>query len=195
MRPRHLARAATLVAAAALALGTALPASATSWYTGQRNFAGVSVEPAVDMGTGNQVFLLTPIHSLTNANARAHAPLYLVFYPGTSTVPASSLSCSPTNCDHANSFPPYGDAGLKGHDHLVGLPKTGDWNVAWDVYPVFFTPQGFADGAINTRILTETQMDAAVAAGDLFEAPTPVFAFQCARTSVVTYLRGTLFST
>lgn len=194
MRPRHLARAATLVAAAALVLGAAVPASATAWYSGQRNFAGVSVEPAVDMGTGNQIFLLTPFGAKTNANARAHAPLYLVFYPGTSTVPASSLSCTPTNCDHANSFPPYGEAGLKGHDHLVGVPPTGDWNVAWDVYPVFFTQKGFTDGAINTRILTEVQLDAAVAAGDLFESPVSVFSFNCSRTSIATYLHGTPFS-
>ena len=195
MRLRHLARAATLVAAGTLALGAALQVSATTWYSGQRNYAGVSVEPAVDMGSGNQVFLLTPIHALTKANPRAHAPLYLVFYPGTSTIAASSLNCTPTNCDHANTFPPYGAAGLKGHDHLVGLPATGDWNVAWDVYPVWFTPQGFGDGAINTRILTETQLDAAVAAGDLAESPVSVFSFQCPRTSITTYLRGTLFST
>jgi len=193
MRHRYLARAATLAAAAALVLGVS-PASATTWYSGQRNHAGVSVEPAVDMATGHQIFLLTPFGAHTKANARAHAPLYLVFYPGTSTIPGSTLNCTPTNCDPANTFPPYGAAGLKGHDHLVGLPATGDWNVAWDVYPVFFTPQGFADGAINTRILTETQMDAAIAAGDLLEAPAPVFSFNCSRTSVVTYLHGTLYS-
>lgn len=191
MRASHSVRRVGLALAALLVLATAAPVSATTWYSGQRNFAGVSVEPAVDMATGSQIFLMTPLGAKTMANPRAHAPLYLVLYPGTSTIPASTFNCTPTNCDHANTFPPYGAAGLKGHDHLVGIPPSGDFNVAWDVFPVFFTPQGFADGAINHRILTEAGVDAAVAAGDAVELPTPVFSFNCQRVSSATYLHGT----
>lgn len=53
--------------------------------------------------------------------------------------------------------------------HLIGPPHTGDFNVAWDVIQVAFTSKGFGDGAINTRILTLTQLDAAVANHDVFE--------------------------
>ena len=190
MRASHPIRRAAIVAAALAVLATAAPASAATWYSGQRNYAGASVEPAVDMATGSEVFLLTPIHAKTMANPRAHAPLYLVMYPGTSSVPASSLNCTPTNCDHANTFPGYGAAGLKGHDHLIGMPHTGDFNIAWDVYPVFFTPQGFADGAINHRILTETELWAAINAHDAAMVG-PVFAFNCNAVPVATYMLGT----
>lgn len=192
MRASLPVRRAAIVVAVIAVLVTAAPVSATSWFSGQRNFAGASVEPAVDMATGSEVFLLTPIHAQTNANQVAHAPLYLVLYPGTSTVPASSLNCTPTNCDHANAFPPYGDAGLKGHDHLVGLAHTGDFNIAWDVYPVFFTAQGFADGAINHRILTATDLWAAINSGDagMFG---PILAFNCNVVSGTTYMLGTPF--
>ena len=83
MRASHPIRRAAIVAAALAVLATAAPASAATWYSGQRNYAGASVEPAVDMATGSEVFLLTPIHAKTMANPRAHAPLYLVMYPGT----------------------------------------------------------------------------------------------------------------
>jgi hypothetical protein len=202
MRPRTLRHMAIAVAAVALALAAVGPVSADSWYSGQRSFGGTalspaaSVEPAVNMADGSQIFLLTPTGAQTHANARAHAPLYLVLYPGVSTIPASTLNCQPTNCDHANTFPPYDGpgGGLKGHDHLVGIPPTGDFNVAWDVYAIAFTPQGFADGAINTRILTESALDAAIAAGDVTPPIDLNFAFNCSMTSVTTYLNGTPLS-
>ena len=200
MRLVHLPRLAALVTAASLALVLAAPVSAaTTWYSGQRMFAGFSVEPAVNVADGSEVFLLTPNKAPTNANAvHAHAPLWLVLYPNVSTVDASVLDCVPTNCDHANDFPPYDNqaaGGLKGHDHLVGIPPTGDFNIAWDVYPVFFTQQGFEDHAIDTRILTKTQLDGAIAKGDAFMVPVPVLSFNCAKTAVATYLKGTPFVT
>ena len=166
--------------------GTAL--ASTTWYSGQRAFAQVTVEPAVDLATGNEIFLLTPNNAPLPSKAAeaATAPLYLPLYPASSTIPANTLNCQPTNCDHVQTFA----YPLKGHDHLVGIPPTGDWNVAWDVILVIFTEQGFADGAINTRILTQTQLDAAVAAGDVVEFG-PVLTFNCSRTSIRTYLNGT----
>ena len=194
MRPRHLPRILGLVAAGALVLSTVAPASALTWYTGQRNTAGISVEPAVNMGTGNEIFLLTPIHAKTSPNAPT-APLYLVMYPNASSVPATVLNCSPTNCDHANAFPPYGAAGgLKGHDHLVGISPTGDFNIAWEVWLVFFTPQGIQDGAMNSRILTTTALTNAMDAHDV-EMFDLHFAFNCSKSSVATYLLGTPFTT
>jgi hypothetical protein len=190
MRSTRRIRAGSFIGAALLALVMVTSVSATTWFSGQRNHAGASVEPAVNLANGSEIFLLTPIHAKTLANPRAHAPLYLVLYPGTSTIPASSLNCTPTNCDHANAFPPYGAAGLKGHDHLVGMPHTGDFNIAWDVYPVFFTPQGFADGAINHRILTATDLWAAIHSGNAAMGGI-LLSFNCNPVPVTTYLLGT----
>lgn len=166
--------------------GTAL--ASTPWYSGQRAFAQVTVEPAVDLANGGEIFLLTPNKAPLPSKAAdvATAPLYLPLYPASSTIPADTLNCTPTNCDHVQSF----IYPLKGHDHLVGVAPTGDFNVAWDVILVVFTQQGFADGAINTRILTQTQLDAAVAAGDVVEVG-PVLTFNCSVTSITTYLRAT----
>jgi len=165
--------------------------SSTTWYSGQRAFAQIVVEPAVDLATGNQIFLLTPNNvSLTsNAAQRAHAPLFLVLYPDSSAVPTSSLNCTPSNCGHLQTwaYP------LKGHDHLVGVPHTGDFNIAWDVILVSFTQQGFDDGAINTRILTLAQLDAATTNGDVVRSDV-VLSFVCSITSVATYLHGTPLS-
>lgn len=186
MRRSFMLVVAFALAFALLDQGTAL--ASTTWYSGQRAFGHVTVEPAVDLATGNEIFLLTPNGAPLPSKAAdvATAPLYLPLYPASSTIPASSLNCQPTNCDHVQSFPGYP---LKGHDHLVGIAPTGDFNVAWYVVPVVFTPQGFADGAINTRILTQTQLDEAVAAGDVVEAG-PVLTFNCSKTSITTYLKG-----
>jgi hypothetical protein len=158
------------------------------WYSGQRAYGQVTVEPAVDSATGEEIFLHTPDNAPLPSNAaqRAHAPLYLVLYPEVSTIEADTLNCQPTNCDHVQTF----EYPLKGHDHLVGVPHTGDFNVAWDVVLVAFTPQGFSDGAINDRILTLSQLNGALAAGDAVTIG-PVTSFNCSITSAANYLKGT----
>jgi hypothetical protein len=179
----------TVLALLALLLGLATSSNAQiTWYSGQRAFGQVTIEPAVDDATGNEIFLLTPNHVPLPSNAapRAHAPLYLVLYPAASTIDADTLNCQPVNCDHVQTFV----YPLKGHDHLVGVPHTGDFNVAWDVVLVAFTEQAFADGAINNRILTLDQLNAALAAGDAIEIG-PVTSFNCSITSAATYLKGT----
>src|SRR6266702_2289094 len=161
-----------------------------------RYFVGLTipeaVEPAVDLATGDEIFLLTPDNAPLPSTAvqRAHAPLYLVLYPGSSTIPASSLNCTPTNCGHLQSWPAYS---LLGHDHLVGVPHTGDFNVVWDVILVSFTTKGLGGSAIDTRILTLTQLDAAVANGDVVKSDV-VLSFNCSITSITTYLQGTPLS-
>jgi hypothetical protein len=173
----------------ALLLGmTASSNAQLTWYSGQRTFGQVTIEPAVDAATGNEIFLLTPnnVPQPSHAAQRAHAPLYLVLYPTASTLDAHTLNCQPVNCDHAQTFA----YPLKGHDHLVGVPHTGDFNVAWDVVIVAFTQQGFANGAINDRILTLDQLNEALAAGDVITIG-PVTSFNCSITSAATYLKGT----
>jgi hypothetical protein len=178
----------TVLLLLALFLGLARSSNAQiTWYSGQRAFGQVTIEPAVDDATGNEIFLLTPnnVPLPSNAAQRAHAPLYLVLYPTASTIDANTLNCQPVNCDHVQTFA----YPLKGHDHLVGVPHTGDFNVAWDVVIVAFTEQGFADGAINNRILTLDQLNTALGAGDVITIG-PVTSFNCSITSARTYLNG-----
>jgi hypothetical protein len=182
--------------------------------SGQRNFAQVSVEPAVDSSTGDAVYLLTPIKAPfpSKANTVATAPLYLTLYPLSSTVPAAELNCQPTNCDHVNVLPfPSVDYGalpgtdkactdfnggnpcslVEGHDHLVGIASTGgDFNVAWHVKLVAFTHAAFLDGKINTRIKTVSQINELVKSGDAIVIDTPI-TFNCSVTSERTYELGT----
>lgn len=169
--------------------------SSTPWYSGQRAFGQSTVEPAIDLATGNEIFLLTPNNTPLPVKAaqRAHAPLFLVLYPPSSSIDANSLNCQPVNCNHVQTFAGYPGQALKGHDHLVGVPHTGDFNVAWDVILVAFTEQGFGDGAINTRILTLDQLNAAVAAGDAVKIG-PVVNFHCSITSITTYVHATPLS-
>ncbi len=172
-----------------LLLGGAVSSHAQiTWYSGQRAFGQVTVEPAIDYATGNEIFLLTPnnVPIPSHAAPRAHAPLYLVLYPMASTIDANTLNCQPFNCDHAQTFA----YPLKGHDHLVGMPHTGDFNVAWDVVLIAFTDKGFADLAINNRILTLDQLNDALTAGEVVPIG-PVTSFNCSITSATTYLKGT----
>jgi hypothetical protein len=89
---------------------------------------------------------------------------------------------------------PAGRCGLVlGHDHLVGVRPAGDFNVAWHVILVVFTPQGLSDGAINNRMMTLQDVAAAVTKGDAFEVSTPIV-FNCSIVSQAVYLKGTPLS-
>ena len=182
--------------------------------SGQRTLEHASIEPAIDSANGNTVYLLTPVNAPfpSKANAVATAPLYLPLYPLSSTVVASDLNCQPDNCDHGNVLPfpspDYGAlagtdprcadfnggkpcAAVKGHDHLVGVAKSGgDFNVAWTVKPVIFTHKAFEDGKINERITTLNELWALVASGDAVIAPDLV-TFNCSVVSGRTYEMGT----
>jgi hypothetical protein len=185
------------------------------WQTGIGAVSsGATIEPAVNDITGAQTFLITPNHSPywnTNQhpadtpippNFKTSAPLYLVTYPLASTVDAGApLNCYtegffipglPYNCDHAQI------PGIKGHDHLVGVPGNqkagGDFNVAWHVLATFFTPQGISDGAMNTRILTLAQLQAAQAAGDVSDFVDTGIYFNCSVVSGAVYMHSTPLS-
>ena len=200
-----------VVVAGILVLGAAAQAQP---FSGQRAIGKATVEPAVDDSNGSTVYLLTPdkVPLPSQSNPRASAPLYLVMYPTTSTINAPTLNCQPNNCDHANvlpfptlgytnggatctnfGFPAGGCALVKGHDHLIGMPHTGDFNIAWHVYLVVFTPKGVGDGSINTRVLTLTQISSLVAAGDAVLVDTPI-TFNCSAVSEAVYLSGTPLS-
>lgn len=187
------------------------------WQTGIRAVGGgATIEPAVNAIDGTQTFLLTPNHApffaegvtpgtIPPSLAKVSAPLWLVTYPVGSTVgdPGSApLNCytegyftnlaDPYNCDHAQI------PGLKGHDHLVGVPGTqkagGDYNVQWHVLATFFTPQGISDGAMNTRILTLDALRHAQEVGDVTPDVDTGIYFYCAAVSGAVYQSATPLS-
>lgn len=182
--------------------------------SGQRVFAQIVVEPAVDSTTGNTIYVLSPEKAPvpTNVNAGAMAPLFLPLYPLSSTVSAFDLNCLPTNCDHVNVLP-FHFAGydaipgssdacrhfnggqdcslVKGHDHLIGIPRTGgDSNRICNVQLVVFTQKAFDDGAINTRVKTVDQVNALVANQEAMVVITPI-SLNCSIVAERTYELGT----
>lgn len=211
---RNLRSSSFTAACIGLAVCLCIPIYAEMVPSGQRTFGQVEIEPAIDSANGNTVFLLTPLKSPfpSKANKVATAPMYLPMYPLNSTVSAFELNCQANNCDHVNVLPfPSLDYGalpgsdprcmdfnggapcspVKGHDHLVGIASTGgDFNVAWHVQLVVFTPAAFLDGKINTRIKTLSQLQALLASKDVILVDTPV-TFNCSSTSERTYDIGT----
>ena len=189
-----------LVGFALIAMSAAM-AAADPGPTGQVSFGQVSIEPAYDDVTGQLIYLLTPDKVAQPSKANPIATV-------------SPLNCLPTNCDHVQVLPPglvaslglqsvyptgtistkYGSltGGLvKGHDHLVGVAKTGgDFNVAWHVYLVLFTTKGAGDGAINQPLRTLSDVNAAIARGDAVGPLDSGIVFNCSITSEATYLRG-----
>ena len=181
------------------------------WQSGMRAVGnGATIEPAVNYTDGTQTFLITPNNSpffsgpgpVPAPFSNVSAPLYLVTYPLASTVDtgpgASPLNCYtegfftpglPYTCNHAQI------PGVKGHDHLVGVPGSqkagGDYNVQWHVLATFFTPQGVSDGAMNTRILTLDQLKAAQAAGDVTPFVDTYIYFDCSVVSAAVYMNAT----
>jgi hypothetical protein len=178
------------IATLGLALTMApLSASAGSTPSGMVAFGQATVEPAVNDADGSTVFLLTPNNAPFPSKAdaaHATAPLYLPLYPVGSTIDPSTLNCRPTNCDHVQHF----FYPIIGHDHLVGVKPTGDFNVAWHVWVIAFTPQGFADGAINNRLMTLSAIQAAEHAGDVFPIDSGI-TFNCSIVSQTVFNLGT----
>jgi hypothetical protein len=176
--------------------------SADALPSGERVLGNVSIEPAYDDFNGSIVYLLTPNrlaplganNPINTVNSHAVAPLYLIVYPpGTPGV----FNCmgAPGNCpDHggviagvATAVRPdvYGtDPSLvPGHDHLVGMPRTGDFNVPWHVYVELFT------GATVTHITTLAQLQNAWTSGAIQELDTGI-TFACSVVSSSAYMAG-----
>ena len=202
-----LRRSLPLLAAAVASLLAAVPVSATAAPSGERFVGnvgqghGAAIEPAYDYNTGSLTYILTPTGAPfpSKANSHAVAPLYIVVYP--SSYPGWTLSCMgvPGNCpDHdgliagaATTIEPgvYGTdpAQVPGHDHLIGLAKTGgDWNVAWHVYVVLFT----TTAAANTHITTLIQLQDALGGGDAISVDSGII-FNCSAVPASLYWSGT----
>ena len=172
--------------------------------SGERAVGNTTIEPAYDDSGAGIVYLLTPnrlaplnpTQPINGVNPHAAAPLFLVVYPpGT----PGTFNCMgvPGNCpDHdaaiagvATGVMPgvYGtDAtAVPGHDHLVGMPRTGDFNVAWHVYVELFT-----SAAAVHHITTLEQLQQEWSSGGLAEVDTGI-TFACPVVSANTYSRGT----
>ncbi|MGB6974382.1 MAG: hypothetical protein WBD67_06845 [Terracidiphilus sp.] len=199
-----------VLSVAATLLGAPIAAMAQS---GQTATGQTLTEAAFDDANGSVVYLLTPNKAPFPAKANQHAvaPLYMVVYPVSSTIDADTLNCQPTNCSHLEVLPfPVPDYGVlagsnqacidfngsqpcspvKGHDHLVGIAKTGgDFNVDWQLDLVIFNHHAFLDGAINQRVTTLDQIQALLVDGDAFLA-IPGIDFNCSSVSQSTYYRG-----
>lgn len=172
--------------------------------SGERSHGNVSVEPAYNDADGSIIYLQTPNHhaplgptnTTQQVNPHAVAPLYLIVYPaGTS----GTFNCMgvPGNCpDHGgaiaglaaaqmpNVYPVAAD--VPGHDHLVGVAKTGgDFNAAWHVYVELFT----STGAVH-HITTLTDLNKTKDLGGLKEVDTGIV-FLCTIVSESSYLAGT----
>ena len=199
----QLNRAFLALALAALASVVPVAGSADALPSGEHLLGNVAIEPAYNDFNGSIVYLLTPNrlaplganNPINNVNPHAVAPLYLIVYPpGT----AGTFNCMgvPGNCpDHAGaiaglatSLRPdvYGtDASLvPGHDHLVGMPRTGDFNVAWRVYVELFTP-----GATVTHITTLAELQNAWSSGAIQQLDTGI-TFVCSVVSRSAYAAG-----
>ncbi len=171
--------------------------------TGERSLGNATIEPAYNDYDGSVVYLLTPNrlaplgpnNPINNVNPHAVAPLYLIVYPpGTS----GTFNCmgAPGNCpDHAGVIAGvatqvmpsvYGTdpSAVPGHDHLVGMPRTGDFNVPWRVYIELFTP-----GATVTHVTTLAQLQSAWSSGTLRQLDSGI-TFVCAVVSEHAYLAG-----
>jgi len=174
--------------------------------TGERIVGKAAIEPAYDADSGELMYLLTPFMAPLPAKANGHAtsPLYIVEYPAGSTAAGDGhFNCEgvPGNCpDHdeevaqvaVGAMPSvYGTdpTAVPGHDHVGDPPGKPDFNIAWEVIEVVFTPQGLADGATNTRLTTDTAIEDAVAAGDAIEIDLG-FAFNCNVVPESLYWRG-----
>jgi hypothetical protein len=132
------------------------------------------------------------------------APIFLPVYPVGSGIDPATLNCdhlvpistgTGDNCiDHGNAvagvasgFPAY-SAGVLGHDHLVGISKTGgDFNVLWEPVLVLFT----SVDPNQVRITTLAQIQAAVTAGTAFLIPVPPLTFHCSAEGSAAYDNAT----
>ena len=61
----------------------------------------------------------------------------------------------------------------------MDFPGGADWNVAWEPIIVLFTNVN----AANTRLLTDTQIDAAIASHNAIAIPLPGRTFHCSLVS------------
>jgi hypothetical protein len=203
---RRLVYLAPLVASAALMMSAtataATSAAAGTLPSGETTFGQTTIEPAYNDATGTIVYLSTPRNATTNPNSHDTAPIYLPVYPSGSTV--GTLNCEDLpvdNCpDHgplvasiaqsyasANGFGSVYADGVLGHDHLIGLPPSGDFNIDWEPVLVLFMSIAAADEHPTTL----GQIEALESAHEVALLPLPPATFHCSVVPAAVYGRGT----
>src|SRR5579863_3702522 len=72
-------------------------AFAASAQTGQTAFGQTTTEAAINDANGSTIYLLTPdrVPMPSNANPRAHAPMFIPIYPTSSPINPATLDCQP----------------------------------------------------------------------------------------------------
>ena len=175
----------------------ASPGAAASVPSGERSHGQSVLEPVYNDANGTIGYISTPEKAHVNSNPRAWSPFYLPVYPVGSTVGALICEHTPVeNCPTHGDFiaglaqstiPDVYGAGVLGHDHLMDFPGGREFNVTWEPVVVLFT----STAAANEHIVTDAQIDDAVARGDAIEIPLPQAVFLCARVSAVVYNKAT----
>jgi hypothetical protein len=191
--------------AASFALAAVATTSGAAMPSGQRVLGQSEIEPVYNDENAGQIgYIKQPINAPQPipANQHAVASFYLVVYP-VGTLAAETFLCQHTpaeNCPtHGNNIATLAMAreplvyglGVAGHDHLMDFPGGPDFNIAWEPTVVLFTAQGLADGATNQHILTDGQIQAALANGDAIKVPLPTRTFICASVPAIVYDHAT----
>ncbi len=188
-------RPATGIAAASAVADPSIP-------SGERLLGQSVLEPVYDDEQAGVIgFVSTPLHAPLKANPRAWSPFYVPVYPVGSTV--GRVLCQHLlldNCpDHGpgiagaaaaimpSVYGPSDGSGVIGHDHLMDFPGGADFDIAWEPILVLFTSKA----AANEHLLTDAQIEAAVARGDAIEVPVPQETFHCERVSAAAWAGGT----
>jgi hypothetical protein len=181
-----------------------IPAVANPLPTGAVQLGQGVAEPAYNALDGTLAYLLIPNKVPEKANNRTVAPLYLVMYPTSVAGVIGTVSCQHQPMDNCPDHGPgladlamttandvYGD-GVWGHDHLLVAPPApplsgGDFSVTWLPVVVLFTnPE-----AASNHITTLSQLNAALAAGDIETIALPPGTFHGNPVSEATYNQGT----
>jgi len=136
------------------------------------------------------------------------APIFLPVYPAGSGIDSATLNCdhlvplnpgpgTGDNCiDHGNAVagaamsidPAVYGGGVLGHDHLVGIAKTGgDFNVLWEPVIVLFK----SVDPKQERITTLAQIEDAYNAGTVILVPVPPLTFHCSAEGSAAYDKAT----
>lgn len=161
------------------------------------------IEPAYNAFDGTPSYFLRPSSEVQN-DSRKISPMYLVIYPSTAAGTIGAVNCQHQpldNCpDHGpdlaalamTSVPGVYGGGVWGHDHLLAArptPKGQDEKseVAWIPVIVLFTNAA----AANTHITTFSQLNAALAAGDVTTIELTPLAFRGNVVSAAPYQNGT----
>ena len=137
------------------------------------------------------------------------APIFLPVYPAGSGIDSATLNCdhlvplnpgpgTGDNCiDHGNAVagaamsidPAVYGGGVLGHDHLVGIAKTGgDFNVLWEPVLVLFTSVNRNQERITTLDQIETAVNVTHTA---FLVPLPPLTFHCSAEGSAAYDNAT----